>query len=142
MANMIIDWNLQELIAEEQAKKAVDPSYIMREFEILEWVTFEVFPDEASLDPATLPEQKQRKYFGTTVWEFKFIENFEWIPWEGEEIQTFTQTNPFTGEIRQINRLVKIPPQTTEERISELKQKVVHGTITTEEKEELKLLTL
>lgn len=75
---------------------------------------------------------------------FKRPEAFEWEAPEGYEIKNIEFHNPYTYEIRWIPQLVELPPKTEEqlleERVRELKLKVLRKTITEDEKEELKLL--
>lgn len=76
--------------------------------------------------------------------DFKRPEAFEWEAPEGYEIRNIEFHNPFTYEIRFIPQLVELSPKNEEEqieeRIKELKIKIIKRTITEEEKEELKLL--
>lgn len=63
---------------------------------------------------------------------------------EGYEIRNVEVHNLKTNEIRWIPQLVELPPKSEEEqiedRIKELKMKLIKKTITEDEKEELKLL--
>ena len=76
--------------------------------------------------------------------EFKRPEDYTGEVPAGYEIREVEVHNLKTNEIRWVKQLVELPPKSDEEmiedRIKELKMKLIKKTITEDEKEELKLL--
>lgn len=117
-----------------------------------ETITYE-FPEEADMlkfreRPADACEWMQIKYIGLTYQEFLIgrnaLKDHDGEVPEGYEIQEETHYNPFTHEEKTITVLVKIPEKSNqeliEEKIEELKIKLINGTITKVEKDTLALL--
>lgn len=111
------------------------------------------FPEEDDMkafreDPKQACEWMQKKYIWMTFAEYteywKTIKDYEWEVWEYQELQDKTYKNPYTHEEKTVKVLVQLPIPTPEEiiqaRIQELRLKLIAWTITTEEREELKLL--
>ena len=112
------------------------------------------FAEEADMQafrarPADACEGMQKKYLGQTYQEFLIswnaLKDHKWPIPEGFELVEEVQNNPFTHE----EKIIKIlrekekqdPEKIIEEKIQELKLKVVLWTITKEEKQTLELLT-
>ena len=111
------------------------------------------FPEEDDMqafwnNPKEACEWMQKKYIGMTFAEYeeywKSIKDYEGEVWEYQELIDQTYTNIYTKEVKTVKVLHDIPQPTPEEkieaRIKELRLKLINGTITAEEKEELKLL--
>ena len=91
-------------------------------------------------NPSLASEELQRKYLWISEAERNRPSSFEGQVPAWFEIKSEIMKNPFTGEEREIQTLSQIPQKTVQERIDELKQKVVLWTATEQEKEDLKLL--
>ena len=112
------------------------------------------FAEEADMQkfrarPADACEGMQKKYLGQTYQEFLIswnaLKDHKWPIPEGFELVEEVQNNPFTHEEKTIKILrekeKQDPEKIIEEKIQELKLKVVLWTITKEEKQTLELLT-
>ena len=99
--------------------------------------------------PADACEGMQKKYLGQTYQEFLIswnaLKDHKWPIPEGFELVEEVQNNAFTHEEKTITILrekeKQDPEKIIEEKIQELKLKVVLWTITKEEKQTLELLT-
>lgn len=111
------------------------------------------FPEEDDMqafwnDPTKACEWMQRKYIWMTFAEYSeywnSLKDYDWPVWEYQELVDETFTNPFTHETKTIKVLQDIPqhdPQELiEQKIKELRLKLILWTITDEEREMLKLL--
>lgn len=111
------------------------------------------FPEEDDMqafwnDPAKACEWMQRKYLWTTFAEYSeywnSLKDYDWPVWEYQELVDQTFTNIFTHETKTIKVLQDIPQpdpkEVIEEKIKELRLKLILWTITDEEREMLKLL--
>ncbi len=111
------------------------------------------YPEELDMKkfrsrPADACEGMQTKYIGMTYKEFlpswEALKDHEGEVPEWYELVEETRSNPFTNEEKTIKVLsplpVKEPSDIIEEKIQELKLKLISWTITKEEKEMLKLL--
>lgn len=104
------------------------------------------FPEEANMkefreNPWKACEWMQRKYIGCTEKERKRPESYDWKAGENQKIVEEIVTNPFTHEQRTIKVLQEIPTEELiEQKIKELRLKLILWTITDEEREMLKLL--
>lgn len=122
--------------------------------EIIETTNIEhEFPEEDDMqafwnDPRNACEWMQRKYIWMTFAEYEeywnWIKDYDWEVWEFQELIDQEFINVYTKEKKVVKVLHDIPQPTPEEkiakRIQELRLKLINGTITPEEKEELKLL--
>lgn len=111
------------------------------------------FPEEDDMqafwnDPTKACEWMQRKYIWMTFAEYteywNWIVDYDWPVWEYQELIDQEYTNVYTHEIKTVKILHDIPRQDPEDvikaRIQELRLKLINGTITEAEREELKLL--
>ena len=125
----------------------------MTELETTNTPTYE-FAEEADMqafraNPSQACEGMQKKYLGQTYQEFlpirEALKDHEWAVPEGYELVEELHKNPFTHEEKTITILrekeKQDPEKIIEEKIQELKLKVVLWTITKEEKQTLELLT-
>lgn len=125
----------------------------MTELETTNTPTYE-FAEEADMqafraNPSQACEGMQRKYLGQTYQEFlpirEALKDHEGEVPEGYELVEELHKNPFTHEEKTITILrekeKQDPEKIIDEKIQELKLKVVLWTITKEEKQTLELLT-
>ena len=111
------------------------------------------FPEEDDMqafwnDPTKACEWMQRKYIWMTFKEYQeyweTIKDYDWEVWEYQELIDQEFENIYTKEKKVVKVLHDIPQPTPEEkikaRIQELRLKLIAWTITSEEREELKLL--
>lgn len=112
------------------------------------------FPEEADMqafraDPTKACEGMQRKYLGQTYQEFlpsrEALQDHQGEAPEWYALEDQKNLNPFTHEEKVIKVLVKLPEKSNqeliEEKIEELKIKIILGTISKEEMKTLELLT-
>lgn len=111
------------------------------------------FPEEDDMqafwnDPTKACEWMQRKYIWMTFAEYteywNWIVDYDWPVWEYQELIDQEYTNVYTHETKTVKVLHDLPHPSPEEviqaRIQELRLKLINGTITEAEREELKLL--
>lgn len=111
------------------------------------------FPEEENMqafreNPINACEWMQRKYIGKTYEEYTIyrenIKDYEGKVWEYQELQEKEYFNVYTKETKIVKELVDLPRPSDDEiienKIKELKMKLILGTITAEEREMLKLL--
>lgn len=111
------------------------------------------FPEEDDMqafwnDPTKACEWMQRKYIWMTFAEYteywNWIVDYDWPVWEYQELIDKEYTNVYTHETKTVKVLVDLPRPDPQEiikaRIQELRLKLINGTITEAEREELKLL--
>ena len=111
------------------------------------------FPEEDDMqafwnDPRNACEWMQRKYIWMTFAEYteywNSIVDYDWPVWEYQELIDQEYTNVYTKEKKTVKVLHDIPhpdPQELiEQKIKELRLKLILWTITDEEREMLKLL--
>lgn len=111
------------------------------------------FPEEDDMqafwnNPINACEWMQRKYIGMTFDEYEeyraTIKDYEWEVWPHQELVDQEYTNVYTKEVKVVKVLHDLPQPSPEDvikaRIQELRLKLINGTITTDEREELKLL--
>lgn len=111
------------------------------------------FPEEENMqafrdNPRNACEWMQRKYIGKTYEEYTIyrenIKDYEGEVWEYQELQDKEYLNVYTKEKKIVKVLVDLPRPSDDEiienRIKELKIKLIKKTITKEEREELSLL--
>lgn len=99
-------------------------------------------------NPINACEWMQKKYIGETFEEYQknreTIKDYEGGVWEYQEIQNKEYLNVYTKEKKTVKVLVDLPRPSEDEiienKIKELKLKLILGTITAEEREILKLL--
>lgn len=114
-------------------------------YEILEWVKREVVKWEWKLvmeNPDNFSDAVQRKYFWVAKKDYKRVSYFEWDIPDWFILVDSTLYDPYAKEYYTVKDIKPVEVQSIENRITELKQKVVNKTITKAEKEELTLLTL
>lgn len=111
------------------------------------------FPEEDDMeafwnDPRNACEWMQRKYIWMTFAEYteywNWIKDYDWPVWEYQELIDQEYTNVYTKETKTVKVLHDLPRPNPEDviqaRIQELRLKLINGTITEAEREELKLL--
>lgn len=120
--------------------------------EILNQETTFEFPEEADMEafwanPSEACEWMQRKYIGMTPKEFEiYFDNLEDVQEAEQWVELVEQTfeNPYTHDKKTVLVKRQVEVISDEEmianKIKELKLKLVKGTITPEEREELALL--
>lgn len=111
------------------------------------------FPEEDDMqafrdNPRNACEWMQRKYIWMTFAEYteywNSLKDYEWEVWEYQELINQEYTNVYTKEKKIVKVLHDLPQPNPEDvikaRIQELRLKLINGTITEAEREELKLL--
>ena len=111
------------------------------------------FPEEENMqafreNPINACGWMQRKYIGKTYEEYTIyrgtIKDYEGEVWEYQELVERTYTNVYTKETKTVKEIINLPQPSDDEiienRIKELKIKLIKKTITKEEREELSLL--
>lgn len=124
---------------------------MLKENEII--VPTHEFPEEDDMqafrdNPRNACEWMQRKYIGMTYSEYEeyraTIVDYEGEVWPYQELIDQEYKNVYTKEVKVVKVLHDLPQPSPEDiikaRIQELRLKLINGTITTEEREELKLL--